>query len=436
MGSSIEFARQPLDFCLKAAQEFGDICTFRMGTYRWYLLNRPDYIWEVLVNRAACFHKPKLNKRIFRLFLGNGLVSSDGEYWKRQHRMVMPGFHRERIDAYAEIMVRYTHEMLDGWTEGETRDIADDTTGLTLAIVAKTLFDADVKGEARMVGECMEVISDVLVQHINKPLPTPRWWPSKSNRRKLKAIEDMTAVVLRIIEERRASGEDRGDLLSMLVRARDEDGGGMTDLQLKEETMTLFFAGHETTSLALAWMWYLLARQPEITQRLQGDIDDQTAGRRLTLEDLAALPYLEQVIKESLRFLPSVWCYMREPIEDFELDGYVLEKGSAVFISPYVTQHDARFFPEPDVFRPERFTEENEKLIPKGAYVPFAAGPRVCLGKNFAMMELKLLLASMLQRANPVVPEDFEAEFLPQLALRPKHGLPIQVQLRQPPAIP
>jgi cytochrome P450 len=430
IGSTVEFAKQPLDFCLNASKAFGDICQFHVAMNRWVLLNNPAFIQEVLVNKAALFHKPKLNKRIFRLFLGNGLVSSDGEFWKKQHKMIRPAFHRERIESYAAFMRQYTHEMISEWQENETRDIEEEMTSLTLAIVAKSLFDADVKGDAKNVGQAMLVINDVLVQHINKPIPVPKWWPSKANKRKINAIGSIQSIVERIINERKASGKDHGDLLSMLVMAQSDDGKGMDAIQLRDEVMTLFFAGHETTSVALTWIWYLLAKHVNIREQVCEELSTHLGGRDPSLDDLPKLTYLDMVIKEGMRILPSVWSFMREPVEDVPMGDYVIPKGSMVFISPYVTQHDERFFPKPEVFDPERFSADNEKKIQKGSYVPFAAGPRICIGKNFALMEIRLILSIMLQHLVPTVPEDFSPELLPQMALRPKEGLPGIVRFR------
>ena len=436
-GHTVEFQQAPLEFTIEAgrqARSHGDVACWRVGPYRWWLLNDPKHISEVLVAGASGFHKPKLVKRLWRHFLGLGLLSLEDEAWKQEHRMVRPAFHKERIDAYAVTMVRYTEEMLAEWTEGQRREMSVEMAALTLRIVAQTLFAADVKGDARKVGECMAVISDKLVEHINKPLPVPKWWPSKGNRAKHRAIADMEAVLLRVIEDRRATGEDRGDLLSSLVFARDEAGQGLSDRQLRDEAMTLFFAGHETTAGALVWMWYLLATHPEVTARLREElvrvVGPDPAARPIRVADLAELPYLGQVVKESMRRLPSVWSLMRSPTSPWPVPGtpYVIPAGDVIFISPYVTQNDERWFPDPERFDPERFTPEAEAALPKGAYFPFAAGPRMCLGKNFAVMEARLILGTLVRHLEPNVPEGFTPEFLAQLALRPKRGMPFDVR--------
>ena len=430
VGSTLEFQRAPLDFCLRQKARYGDLVRFRVALQDWYLLSDVEEIHRVLVTDAARFWKPKLAKRLWRPFIGEGLLASDGERWKRQHKLVLPGFHRARVESYATTMVDLARRATEGWRPGERRDFANDMSDLTLAIVSKTLFDVDVHGDARRVGQAIAAIQDALVAHINNPIPVPAWWPSETNKKKVRALRDVREVVKKFIDDRRTSGKDRGDLLSTLVFAEDEGGARMSDTELHDEAMTLFFAGHETTSTALTWTWYLLARHPEVEERLYAEIQSAVGDRALTVGDLGRLPYLEMVVKESMRMHPSVWSYMREPIADYRIGDVVLPKGSLVFICVYAVHRDARNFQDPDVFRPERFEKESEKKIPRGAYVPFAAGPRVCLGKTFAMMEARLVLGTLLQRARPRIPRGWEAELFPQISLRPKGGLPVEVELR------
>lgn len=431
IGNTIEFQEQPLDFILKYKAQYGDLYRFTVAGNSWYLVSRPEWIDRILVREAANFYKPKLAKRLWRPFLGEGVLAADGEKWKKQSKLVRPGFHRERIDAYGRIMVHFTHQLIEGWQDGDKVDMVEEMTSLTLWIVCKTLFDADVTGDAARVGELMVTLNDKMLEHINLPLPVPRWWPSRTNREKVAALDEIRAVVRRIIDERRTSGEDRGDLLSMLALAKDEQGVPMGDEQLHAETMTLFFAGHETTSLALAWMWYLLAKHPQVLQALVDEVDTVLGGRAPEVSDLSSLPYLELVVKESMRILPSVWSFMREPQTDVTFGEFQVPKGSILFISPYAVHHDARWYPDPEVFRPERFTADNYRTIPKGAYIPFAGGPRICLGKQFAMMESRLVLATLVQHVRPSLHPDYRHELHPQLALRPKHGMPITVTFRE-----
>ncbi len=433
LGSTVPFRENPIAFCEQAQAEHGDVVHFRVGFMDWFLLCHPDHIYDVLQGRHEKFWKAKLNKRIFGKFLGNGILSADGETWKHNQKMVRPGFHKERIDAYARSMVSLTEGLIDGFEEGEQTDMFHHMTELTLAIVAKCLFDADVRGDARDVGEYMVTINDVLVEHIHAPIPVPRWWPTSANRRKVKAIDDMRGVIRRIIAERRASGEDRGDLLSMLVFAEDEDGHGLPPQQLEDEAMTLFFAGHETTALTLTWLWYLVADHPRVLGKLRAELDAVLGDRAPGLDDLRHLAYLDQVIKEGMRILPSVWTFMRMPVEDLEVGGFPMRRGDNLFISPFITHRDPRWYPDPLAFKPERWTKAFIKDLPKGAYIPFSMGPRVCLGKQFALMEARLILARLVQRLEPNVPADYVLGLNPQLALRPVHGMPTTVRFRERP---
>lgn len=431
IGQTAGFAQDQIGFCLRAAREYGDICRFRVAGYAWHQIVHPNDIYDVLVTRASLFRKPEISKRIFHYFTGNGLVSSDGDFWKRQHGMVKQGFHKKRVDSYGDVMVRYTRDLVDTFRDGEMRDICLDMTALALSIVAKTLFDSDVRqGGTSVIGDAMATLNEVLIEHIHLPLPVPKWWPSETNRRKHRAIAEWETIVHRIIDERRRSGVDRGDLLSMLIWAQSDTGERMNDKELRDEAMTLFFAGHETTAIALTWIWYLLARNPNVERKLLRELDTVLGGRLPGVSDLPNLPYLEMVVKESLRILPAVWAYLREPIDDVELGGYTIEKGSVIFINPFVTQRDPRFFDDPLEFRPERFSPENEKKIMRGAYVPFGAGPRICIGKAFAMMEARLVVATALQRLRFEIAPDFKLEFKAQLSLHPRHGMPLTVRLR------
>jgi cytochrome P450 len=415
------------------AAEYGDVVKFRIVNHDWYLLSHPAHIYDVTVTRAALFQKPWLNRRMLEQFTGNGLISSNGDTWRRQHKLVLPGFHRARIDAYGDTMVRLASAMIDAWRPGQRVDFSAAMTDLTMAIVAKCLFDADVKDDARRVGVAMQELQAVMVDHINLPVPVPRWWPSRKNRRKIAALTEIEGIVRGIIEDRRRSGEDRGDLLSMLMFAEDEAGARMSDRELRDEAMTLFFAGHETTSHALSFLWYLLARHPEVSERLRAEVDDALDGRPLGVGDLGKLPYVEMCVKEGMRVLPSVWAFMREPVEDVDIGEYRLPKGCIIFMSPFVTQRRPDVFADPLAFRPERFSVECEKDIPRGAYFPFSLGPRVCIGKSFAMMEARLIVANLIQRVVPTLPADYQLELDPKLAVRPRNGLPVDVVLRSAP---
>jgi cytochrome P450 len=361
-------------------------------------------------------------------------LTSEGEHHRRQRRLAQPAFHRKRIDAYGATMTDYAERYSSRWTDGAQVDIAHEMMRLTLAIVGKTLFNSDVESEAddvrESLTEIMEMFQMLLLPYSEylERLPLPQ------NRRFLRARARLDAVIYRIISERRASGEDAGDLLSMLMHARDEegDGGGMSDRQLRDEVMTIFLAGHETTANALAWTWYLLAQHPEVEAKLHAELDRVLdGGRRLpAVEDLAALRYTEMVFSESMRLYPPAWTVGRLAVKDYEVGGYTVPAGSLVLISQYVMQRDPRFWPDPLRFDPERWTPEARESRPQYSYFPFGAGARRCVGEGFAWMEGSLLIASIARRwrmrldpAHPVVEH-------PRITLRPKHGVRVTLEKR------
>ena len=430
LGSTLDFKERPLRFIRYMADAYGDVSRFRVGPTYWYLLNHPEDIRDAMTRKSHIFLKPEIAKRLWEKFLGDGLLTTEGETWKRQHDLVLPAFHRQRIEAYGKVMVDYTHRMLDQWEEGAELDIDSEFVTLTLEIVAKTLFDADVREGSAAVGEAMEILNKEMLEHIHQPIPVPRWWPSARNKRKLGAIQTIENIVRGLIDERRESGEDRGDLLSMLLLAKDENGDSLNDREIRDQAMTLIFAGHETTAHAMTWSWYLLANHPEIVARLQDDLDRVTGGERLTTKHLSELPYLEQMVHESMRILPSVWVFIKQPTEDVVYRDILIPKGATVLMSPYVTHHDARWFPSPETFDPDRFSKERVREIPKGAYFPFSGGQRICIGKSFALMEMRLILGSMLQRHTPTLKEGYEFSAVAELALHPDGPLPIKVRPR------
>ena len=429
----LAFRRDPLKFLTRIAREHGDIVHFRIGPQHVLLLNHPDLVRDALVTRADCFHKGRALQRAKRL-LGEGLLTSEGEHHRRQRRLAQPAFHRKRIDSYGALMVEYAARDSARWQDGETRDIAHEMMRLTLAIVGKTLFDADVESEADEIGGALTQILELFQMLL---LPYSEYLerlPLPANRRFTRARAALDAVIYRIIEERRASGTDRGDLLSMLLVAQDEEdsaSGGMSDEQLRDEVMTIFLAGHETTANALAWTWYLLAQNPEAEARLHAELDAVLEGGRLpTVEDLPRLRYTEMVLAESMRLYPPAWVIGRLAIKDYAVGGAVAEKGALVLLSQYVMHRDARFFPDPLRFDPERWTPEAKESRPQYSYFPFGGGARRCIGEGFAWMEGTLLVATIARRwrmrlvsGHAVVPH-------PRITLRPKHGIRMTLEER------
>lgn len=431
LGNIHSLQNDSLGFIVNNRDQYGDIVFFRVGPRRVYQLNNPEYIQYVLVKHPEKFHKSPVLKNATKDSIGQGLLTSDGDLHKRQRKLVQPAFHHKRIAAYADVMVQYTDEMLADWQDGEQLDIAHEMMLLTMRIVAKTLFDADISDEADAIGAAITTGLEATMKRISRPLQLMNKLPTATNRKRQAALNLIESTIMRIINERRASGEDKGDLLSMLLMAVDEeDGGQMTNKQVRDEAMTLFIAGHETTANVLAWTFYLLAQHPEVEQRLTADIHAVLGTRQPSLTDLHQLPYLEMVIKESMRLYPPAWITTREVQETFELGGYTIPQGSLVMTSLYALHHDPRYWDDPEHFNPERFSAENEEGIPKYAYFPFGGGPRVCVGNQFAMMEAQLVLATILQCVHLSLVAGQEIIPDPLITLRPKNGIQMRVSRR------
>jgi cytochrome P450 len=423
--------RNPLRF-LEGVARHGDVARFRLGPVFVYLVNDPDLIRSVLVTRADAYHKGRALERARRL-LGQGLLTSEGALHLRQRRLMQPAFHRERIAGYGETMVRYAGRAADRWKAGETIDVHKEMVALTLAIVGKTLFDADVEEEADEIGkaltEALELFQRLLMvpygEFLEK-LPIPSTLRFRSVRRRL------DATIARLIAERRRNPRDRKDLLALLLLAQDTegDGGGMTDTQLRDEAMTIFLAGHETTANAMAWTWHLLSQNPEAEGRLHGELDRVLEGRAPGVADLPRLRYTEMVLSESMRLFPPAWILGRRAIVDHELGGYRIPAGSIVLLSQWITHRDARYFPDPVRFDPERFTAEAQAARPRFSYFPFGGGPRVCIGEGFAWMEGVLVLATIARRWRFLPVDGIPVTPAAMITLRPKSGLPMRIEAR------
>jgi cytochrome P450 len=431
-GSRPAFWRDPLGFLTRSARRYGDISSFRFFHIRVWLLAHPDDIEWLLSTRASSFEKGR-SLQAGRVIFGNGLLTSEGDFWRRQRRLAQPAFHRDRIASYGTTMSGCTEKMLEGWRPGETRDIHQDLMRLTLAIVGKTLFGADVEGEAADVGRALEVSLTEFPRLLN---PLRRLGaailPTRRNRALKQAVRDLDRIVFDLIRRKRESGRDTGDLLSMFLAARDEDGSGMTDQQLRDESLTLFLAGHETTAIALTWTFYLLSQNPAVRRKLEEELDAVLAERAPAAADLPRMPFTESVVKESLRLYPPAWAMGRTAVEDVDLKGYRLAKGGSVLVSPWVTHRDPRFFEEPDAFRPERWADPRMKDLPKFAYFPFGGGPRICIGNQFAMMEAILATATVARRFRLSLAPGHPVETFPSITLRPRHGMRMTVEERRP----
>ena len=428
MGVMREFNRDTLGF-VTHCRDYGDVVHTRFLYVHAYFLYNPSDIESLLTTNAKSYRKAESFRSPFlHRLVGNGLVTSEGDFWRRQRRLAQPAFHRQRISSYGDVMVQYAQRAIASWQPGERRDLARDMTRLTLEIVVKTLFNSDVSDDADHIGEILSGVvkpfaSQATVKWIlDNRLPTP------GHRRYFRAVSEIDRILFRIIAERRASGYDEGDLLSMLLQAQDDDGSQMSDAQLRDEVMTLFLAGHETTALALSWSWYLLATNPEAERKFHAELDEVLGGRAPNVSDLPKLKYTEMITKESMRLYPPAYAVGREAIQETEIGGYRVRKGTQLFAFPWVTHRDPRYFDEPDAFKPERW--ESSEQPSKYAYFPFGGGPRQCIGNYFAMMEIVLLLATIGQRFRFKLDPEHKVEVLPVLSLRPKSGIKVIIEPR------
>jgi len=423
--------RDRLGSLKRLADEYGDIAAFRVGPQRLVLLNHPDYVEDVLVTRARLFKKGRALERAKRL-LGEGLLTSEGDLHRRQRRLSQPAFHKQRVAAYADTMVAHAQRTAARWRDGEALDISSEMNRLTLTIVGETLLGTDVEAEAGGVREALTTVFDAFPMTMSPFAEILERLPLPIVRRYARAQEVLDTLIYRIIDERRGKPDDRGDLLSMLLLARDdeEDGGRMSDAQLRDEVMTIFLAGHETTANALAWTWHLLARHPDVEARLHQEIGAVLDGDPPTAADVTRLPYTRMVLAESMRLYPPAWAVGRRAIGDVEIGGYTIPKGTVVLFSQYLLHRDARFFPDPERFDPDRWLPERQKGRPKFAYFPFGGGTRVCIGEPFAWMEGILVLATLAEQWRMESLETAPVPLQPAITLRPAHGIRMRAHRR------
>src|SRR5712692_10503527 len=422
----------PLAFVSRMAREPGDLVYYRLWRQDVFLAKHPDLIRDVLVTNQHDYAKGA-GLQWAKRFLGEGLLTSEGELHTRQRRLAQPAFHRQRIGSYAAVMADYAARSGEGRREGALFDMHAEMMALTLAVAAKTLCDADVGSEAAVIGEALTDVLSLFPRFVLPFAGLLHRLPLPATRRFERARARLDGVVYRMIEDRRRSGEDRGDLLSMLLMARDEegDGGRMSDAQLRDEVMTLFLAGHETTANALSWTWYLLARNPEAEARLHEEIDTVLGGRRPVFEDLPRLRYAEMVLAESMRLYPPAWGLGRRSLRDQVLGGIAIPVDALVLMSPYLVQRDPRFFPEPLRFDPTRFTPEAKASRPKFAYFPFGGGARQCIGEPFAWMEGVLILSTIAQGWRLRLLPGHRVEPQALITLRPRYGMRMVAERRR-----
>jgi cytochrome P450 len=428
LGIALELRKDPLAMLQRLAREYGDIVAFSaMGLPR-LLLNRPEYVQQLLVLDHAKLHKSSLTKQAVGPLLGQGLLISEGDFWRRQRRMMQPAFHRSRTNEYSPVMVECALEHAKRWKDGETRNIAEEMMKLTLEVAVRTLFGTSLAADSEGIGRATTNLMRYYLRRARSPWKLPESWPTKKNRRARHELEFMDAMVYRIIADRKKDTHPHNDLLTLLMAAMHEDGTQMTEKQLRDETMTLFLAGHETTALSLSWAWYLLSENPEAEARLREELGCVLGGRPAEVADLEKLPYLIAVVHETLRLFPPAYMMARLNVEPLRFGEYQIPPGWTILASQWVMQRDARFFEQPEKFLPERWLDGLLERLPTGAYFPFGDGPRRCIGQGFALLETALVVAALAQKFRfrltpgyPIVPE-------PLITLRPKFGIEMRIE--------
>jgi len=417
-----------LDFLAACHRQYGNVVYFRFLGVPACLINDPAGIERVLVTDHQNFTK-SMDYRALSRVLGQGLLTSEGEFWKRQRRLVQPAFFRERILSYGGLMTSYTARMMDTWQTGEVRDVHRDMMHVTLQIAARSLFNVEIEGDAGTIGRALTVVLDAMPKLAGFAF-LPDWVPVPGLGAFRRALADLDQIVYGIIRDRRASGARPGDLLDMLLDARDENGAGMSDLHLRDEVMTLLLAGHETTANTLAWTLYLLAQNPERQSRLEAEVRTVLDGHVAEAASLDRLPYTQMALMEAQRLYPPAWAIGRKALRDFEVSGYRIPAGTNIIVSQWVLHRDPRLYPDPERFDPERWREEvaGRRSLPKFAYLPFGAGPRVCVGASLALTESALVLATLIERFRFSLASAEPVKAFPSVTLRPKQGLRLRVE--------
>jgi cytochrome P450 len=423
----------PVETFRIAAKKQGDVVRLSAAGRTIYLVSHPALIQEILVKRVNDFHKPvvlsKKPRGLDRFFAG-GILTSDYPEWRPQRKVIQPLMHTKHIESYADTMVRFGKTLLSSWHDGETRDIHADMTQVTIWIIAETMFGMDITHTPELA-TAGKLGQEVTVADIT--LPLPEWLTRGRDRKADKVNGIMSALVERLMNERRANiqDENREDLLTLLMQTTDDVNNPMPDQFVRDNILTLFFAGHETTANTLVWALHYLDLNPHVLEVLQAEVDSVLNGRAPTLADLRYLPYTLMVIKETMRIEPTVAIIPRALVEDVQLGGYLLEKDNVVFIPPYTVHHDSRWWNNPAQFDPNRFSEANETDIPKYAYLPFGGGPRICIGNHFSLMEAQILLAMMVSRYQLHHAHGAKIVRLRQVTTFPKYGMPMVVRSRK-----
>jgi cytochrome P450 len=426
--------KDALGFFKQTARDHGGIALLDFGRRQVFLVTDPDCIKHILQDNYRNYIRGS-SVSTARLLLGNGLALNNGESWLRQRRLMQPAFHRQRLDQLSQRIVELTEETAVRWQQyaasGQAVDVNDEMMKLTLQIVVKSMFSEDISDRLDELSHAFDIAQHFIYWYRRNPLAMPLWLPTPANRRFLQARKQVDKIIYDLIAKRRQQPNEANDLLDMLLAARDEETGeGMSDEQLRDEIVTIFFAGHETTVTMLTWTWYILTTNSQAEADLQAELTAVLHGNPPSFSDLPQLDYTERLLYETMRIYTPTWIFAREAVADDVVQGYALKAGSSLLISSYVTHHNPEFWPQPETFDPDRFLPENVASRHRYAYLPFGAGPHLCIGKGFAMMEAQLIMGLLAQRFRLELVPNHPIEMAPQVTLRPKHGMMMTIHLR------
>jgi cytochrome P450 len=425
--------RAPLAFVAKVARDYGDFAFLRVGWVRLYLVNRPELIREILSTKVKSFRKVGRQMNALRKIEGEGLVVSDGDIWTRHRPLVQGSFHGRHMREYARVVVEHTRRRLENWRPGETFDVAGEMNELALEIIARVVFGVDLADDAARLRDAIHVARASMQKEMSAMFVVPDWLPLPSKLRQRRALRAVDRLIWDLIRQRRDAAGARNDMLGQMLAAaaKVQSGAPVTEAEIRDEAATLFVAGHDTTSATMAWFWHVLAQNAEAERRAVEEVDAVLGDRPPSFDDVASLKYLEMAVKESMRLYPaSSFLFGREAVQDVELGGYTLRRGSWIFIAPFVVHRDASFFPDPEKFEPLRFAPENAGTIPPYAYIPFGGGPRICIGNVFAIMEMVLVAATVLQKFRLRL-DQAQPKMELEVVLRPKGGLRMRALPKQ-----
>ena len=436
LGNLKEYRKDPLELFIHTRKKFGDIARLRLFNKNILLLSHPDAIKYVIQTNNRNFDKGTHGYQMLKEAIGNGLLTSEGDFWRRQRRLAQPAFYKQRLASFFETMEQTSREMTLDWDklpDGHLLEVSHEMLKVTLRIVGKTLLGKDLGGDARDIGDALNFVMHRVNERITQVLVAPLWMPTPANKKFKKNMAILNSVVQSLIIERREAGEGQfNDLLAMLVEAKDlETGQKMNDQQLQDEVLIMFSAGHETTANAMTWTLLLLAQHPEISQKLFNEVKQAFGDSKPEISHLSQLKYCKNVIQESMRIYPPAWLFGRRAVEDDIICGFEIKKGEYTFISPYLTHRHPEFWEEPEKFQPERFDSETVNKHPKFTYLPFGGGPRQCIGNNFALMEMQILLALIIQKYNFELLDESHIKLDPVITLRPLNGLYLKLNRRK-----